>query len=247
MRPTALVLAAALVAATGSRLQAQALPTAAALAARHDSLVGGREALERLSSIRYLGTFTIAAAGIDAPLEILKRKPNQYLFRTALGDVGEVLQGFDGVTAWSVQPGQAPRILVGDDSAQAAEQADFFGDLHDLSKFATAETVGETDFEGRRAWEVRLVRPSGDTLFEYFDVRSGLSAGGAVFAGTMTGRVRLVTVLDQYRAFGPVTLATRVVQKAPDFETVISIQFVEFDAVRPEDLALPPAVRALKP
>jgi hypothetical protein len=241
------VLAAALVAAPGAALGAQSLPSATTLAARHDSLVGGRAALEALTSIRFLGTFTIAAAGIEAPLEILKRKPNQYLIRTVLGEVGEVLQGFDGSVAWSIQPGQEPRILTGDDSARTAEQADFFGDLHDLTRFASAETVGETDFEGRRAWEVRLIRPSGDTLFEYFDVATGLSAGGAVLAGTMTGRVRLVTVLDQYRHFGALRLATRVVQRAPEFETVMTIQFVQLDAVRPEDLTLPPAVRALLP
>jgi hypothetical protein len=228
-------------------LAAQRLPEAAALAARHDSLVGGRAALEALASLRLLGTFSIPAAGIDAPVEIIKRKPNQYLFRTSLGEVGEVLQGFDGEIAWSVQPGQAPRILQGDELERVREQADFFGDLHDLSRFVSAETVGETDFAGRRAWEVRMIRPSGDTLFEYFEVESGLSIGGAVTAGSMTGRVRLLTILSEYKAYGTLLLATRVTQRAPEFETVLVIQFVEFDAVREEDLLPPPAVRALKP
>lgn len=228
-------------------LLAQRLPDAAALAARHDSLVGGRAALEAISSIRFLGTFSIPAAGIDAPLEILKRKPNQYLFRTSLGEIGEVLQGFDGEIAWSVQPGQAPRIVEGEELSRIREQADFFGDLHDLSRFASVETVGETDFAGRRAWEVRMIRPSGDTLFEYFEVESGLSVGGAVLAGSLTGRVRLLTILSEYKAYGALLLATRVTQRAPDFETILLIQFVELDAVRPEDVAPPPAIRALKP
>jgi hypothetical protein len=228
-------------------LYAQRLPDAATLAARHDSLVGGRAALEAIESLRLLGTFSIPAAGIDAPVEILKRKPNQYLFRTSLGEFGEVLQGFDGETAWSVQPGQEPRILQGPELERAREQADFFGDLHDLSRFTSAQTVGATDFAGRRAWEVRLIRPSGDTLFEYFEVESGLSIGGAVLSGSMTGRVRLLTILSEYKTHGALQIATRVTQRAPDFETVLLIQFVEVDGVREEDVALPPAVRALKP
>lgn len=243
---TTLLLGSLLLAAAAPA-RAQRLPEAAALAARHDSLVGGRAALEALSSIRFIGTFSIPAAGIDAPLEILKRKPNQYLFRTSLGEVGEVLQGFDGEVAWSVQPGQAPRIATGDELDRIREQADFFGDLHDLSKFASAETVGETDFAGRRAWEVRMIRPSGDTLFEYFEVESGLSIGGAVLAGSMTGRVRLLTILSEYKSYGALRLATRITQRAPDFETILLIQFVELDAVRPEDVALPAAIQALKP
>lgn len=232
---------------SSGELAAQRLPEAAALAARHDSLVGGRAALEAINSLRLIGTFSIPAAGIDAPVEILKRKPNQYLFRTSLGEFGEVLQGFDGEVAWSVQPGQEPRILSGPELERAREQADFFGDLHDLTRFTSVETVGETDFAGRRAWEVRMIRPSGDTLFEYFEVASGLSIGGAVLAGSMTGRVRLLTILSEYKPYGTLRLATRVTQRAPDFETVLLIQFVEIDGVREEDVALPPAVRALKP
>jgi hypothetical protein len=92
-----------------------------------------------------------------------------------------------------------------------------------------------------------MIRPSGDTLFEYFEVESGLSVGGAVLAGSLTGRVRLLTILSEYKAYGALLLATRVTQRAPDFETILLIQFVELDAVRPEDVAPPPAIRALKP
>lgn len=243
----ALLLGALSLAGAPGQLSAQRLPQAAALAARHDSLVGGRAALEAIGSIRLIGTFSIPAAGIDAPVEILKRKPNQYLFRTSLGEVGEVLQGFDGDIAWSVQPGQEPRILSGPELERAREQADFFGDLHDLSRFSSVETVGETDFAGRRAWEVQMIRPSGDTLYEYFEVATGLSVGGAVLTGNMTGRVRLLTILSEYQQYGGLLLATRVTQRAPDFETILLIQFVELDAVREEDVAVPPAVRALKP
>ena len=77
---------------------AQTLPSARELAARHDSLVGGRALLETRQSVRMLGSFTLAAAGIEAPLEILKVRPNKYLFRTSLGMMGDILSGFDGTT-----------------------------------------------------------------------------------------------------------------------------------------------------
>lgn len=222
-------------------------PTAAFLAARHDSLVGGRAALEGLSSIRLLGRFTIAAAGIDAPLEILKRAPNRFVFRTVLGEQGEIVQGFDGTVAWSMRPGEGARLLQGGERAQVVQQADFFGDLHDLSRFTAAETMGAVDFEGRATWQVRLIRPSGDTLYEYFDRETGLSAGGAMDIPTGLGRVRQKTLYGDYRNFGPLLLATTIVQRQPDFDVVIRIAFVELDTVRDGDLALPNAVKALIP
>lgn len=222
-------------------------PSAAILAARHDSLVGGRAALEGLSSIRLLGRFSIPAAGLDAPLEILKRKPNLFVFRTVLGDQGEIVQGFDGTVAWSMRPGEGARLLQGGERAQVEQQADFFGDLHDLARFASAETMGAVEFEGRPTWQVRLVRPSGDTLYEYFDRETGLSAGGAMDIPTGLGRVRQKTLYGDYRSFGPLRIATTIVQRQPDFDVIIRIAVVELDAVRLQDLALPDAVKALIP
>ena len=222
-------------------------PSAAVLAARHDSLVGGRGVLEGLTSIRLLGRFSIPAAGLDAPLEILKRTPNSMVFRTMLGDQGEIVQGFDGSVGWSIRPGEGARLLQGGERDQVMQQADFFGDLHDLTRFVSAETMGAVEFEGRPTWQVRLIRPSGDTLYEYFDRETGLSAGGAVDIPTGLGRVRQKTLYGDYRNFGPLRIATTIVQRQPDFDVIIRIAFVELDTVREADLALPDAVKALIP
>lgn len=232
---------------SAATLAAQELPSASSLAARHDSLVGGRAALESISSIRILGSLSVPAAGIEAPLEILKRAPNQFLFRTVMGNSAEILRGFDGEIAWSVHPAEGPRLLSGAEREQVLAQADFFGDLHDLSRFAAAETLGDTTYEGRSAWEVRYVRAEADTLYEYFDKETGLSLGTAYDQRGPLGRQRIRTLLGDYRSFGPLRLATSIVQRLPDADVVIRIGFVELDKVIESDLALPDAVKALIP
>jgi hypothetical protein len=228
-----------------SGLAAQSLPDAQALIARHDSLVGGRVALESRTSMRLMGTFTLAAAGIDAPLEILKRRPDQYLFRTSLGPMGDIQQGYDGATAWAVQPGQGAMLLTGEQGAQIAEQADFFADLHDLTRFTALETVRDTTFEGKRAFEVQLTRTDGNVMREFFDVVTGLSLGSTVSVETPMGpRTATVTYAD-YRDFEGLRMATRIVQRNAQFEVVLTIVAVEFDRVTAEDVALPEAVKAL--
>lgn len=221
------------------------VPTPQQLILRHDSLVGGRAVLEARTSMRMIGTFTLAAAGIEAPLEILKIRPDRYLFRTTLGPLGEMLQGYDGTHAWAVQPGQGPVILTGPEAVPIAEQADFFADLHDTTRFSAMETVGEADFEGKRAWEVRLTRRNGSVVHEFFDRETGLSIGGTTTVDTPTGPLRSVAVYSDYKAFGGLRLATRIVNRNPQFDIVLSIVAVEFDTLDPSAVAPPEAVQAL--
>ncbi len=225
--------------------EAQGLPSPHLLAARHDSLVGGRAVLEGHRSMKLTGSFTIPEAGIEAPMEILKLRPNKYLYRSTLGPLGEILTGFDGTTAWAVQPGTGAMILDGEPARQLADQADFFGDLHDYSRFTSVETVDLTEFNGARAHRVRMVRASGDTLVEYFDATSGLTIGGETSVGTPQGRVRTTSLYGDYRTFGGLTVATRIEQRNPGFRAVITITAIEFDTLDEAAVAPPESVRAL--
>lgn len=224
---------------------ARALPAAASLLARHDSLIGGRSALASHESSHIVGALTIPMAGIEAPFEILRRRPNSYLLRTSLGAVGEILQGFDGTTAWATGPGQPPQILDGALREQVVTQADFFADFHDLTKIASMQTVAEVEFEGRRCYEVRLRRLNGTEVTEYFDVRTGLSAGGVSTADGPLGKEKQVSVHSDYREFNGIQFATRIVQRNPQYDIILTIQQVEFDTVDSAAVALPASVKAL--
>jgi hypothetical protein len=196
--------------------------------------------------MRIVGEMTIPMAGIEAPFEILKRKPNAYYFRSSLGAIGEMHQGFDGTTAWAIAPGQPPMLLEGQMKSQVTKQADFFADLHDSSRFVRAETTGEVDFEGRRVYEVRLTRPDSSEVTEYFDVSTGLSAGGISSAESpLGGAVQQVSIFTDYKEFDGFRFATRIVQRNPQFEVILSIRLVEFGTVDSAAVALPASVKPL--
>lgn len=220
-------------------------PTPQSIAARHDSLVGGRAALENRRSMRMTGTYAIPDAGIAAPLEILKLRPNKYLFRTTFGPLGEIVSGYDGTTAWAVQPGQGAILLEKEVATMVAEQADFFGDFHDYSRFAKVELAEEGNFEGRRVHRVRMLRASGDTLMEFFDVTSGLSAGSLSVVSGPLGRSRTTTLVSEYKDFGGLLVATRIEQRTSQYKLIISIAAVEFDTFDEAAVEPPESVRAL--
>jgi hypothetical protein len=225
--------------------QSQALPTPQQLAARHDSLIGGRAALEARKSVRMVGTFAIPAAGIEAPVEINKLRPNKYLFRTELGPMGEILSGYDGTRAWQIQPGQPPAILDGAAADQIKEQGDFFGDFHDFTRFTSAETVDQTTVDGRKVYRVKMVRPNGDAVMEHYDVETGYSIGGTMSVATPMGAMETTFSYTDYKTFGGMQFATRVMQRNPQFEIIISIASVEFDTLDDAAVAVPEAVKAL--
>ena len=209
--PAASVPAASTPASTPSASTGQ--PSASELIARHDSLVGGRAAFEGLTSMRLTGTFGVPMVGLEAPLEIVKVKPNRFLLRATLGPMGELLTGHDGTTAWSIQPGQGPRILQGAEAAMMASQADFFADLHDLNQFTSLTVLPTERFEGREAYPVRLVRRTGEVLTEYFDAATGLSAGVRTSVEGPQGAMEIVAVLADYQRFGALLLPTTRLQR----------------------------------
>jgi len=226
-------------------LQAQTLPTPAQLAARHDSAAGGRAALDGYRSLHLTGTFSLPAMGIESPLEIMKLRPNFYLFRATLGQMGEMLSGFDGKNAWAVQPGQGPVVFTGEQAAILAEQADFYASFKDFSRYASVETLDETDFEGKRAYRVRITRKNGEVLTEYYDVATGLSLGGVSSVETPMGKIESTTVFAEYQRFGSLRIASRIIQRNPQFEVILNVKEVKFDTLDEAALAPPDAVKAL--
>ena len=245
MNRLTLAAAAAVALAGPTDVRAQGSPAPFALMARHDSLIGGRGALEQRESIRIVGTLSIPMASIEAPFEILKKKPNSYYFRSSLGPMGEMHQGFDGKTAWAIAPGSPPMILEGAMRDQIVTQADFFADLHDTTQFSRMQTVGVTEFEGKKVHEVRITRKNGTEIVEYFDVTTGLSAGGLTTADTPMGKVQQTSIYSDYKDFDGFKWASRIVQRNPQYEVILSIQLIEFNKVDSAAVALPESVKPL--
>ena len=242
VRLAALALAALAVAS--SRADAQDLPSAESLMDKHDAAIGGRSTLDKHTSMHQSGSLSIAAAGIEATIDVYRAKPTQFLQKLELGPAGEVLQGFDGKTGWAVQGGQA-MVLDSAQTQQTRYNSDFFGNFHDMARYKSAETVELADFDGRKCYKVRLVRLAGGEGFEYFDVATGLGAGMVTNVETPMGKMEQTSIFADYRDFGGMKIPTKITQKAPIGEVVITIKTTEFDTVDAATFALPDAVKAL--
>src|SRR5512140_3481828 len=234
---------ASLVPALGS---AQALPDGKALVAKHVAAIGGREAFDKHSSLHQTGTFSMAAMGIEGAVHVYRAKPALFLQQITLGSFGEMTQGFDGSTAWAIQPMQGAMVMSGDQAAQVKQQADFYSDVPDLSKYTTIETVAAEDFEGRKCYKVKLVREGGMEIMQYFDVETGLAAGTTrSIENPQMGKIDITVVLSDYKDQGGIKMPSKIVQKTPQGDVVLTFTTYEWDKVDQATFNLPDAVKAL--
>lgn len=221
------------------------LPPAREIIDRFVQVTGGREAMAKVNSRRAVGKISMPAQGVEGDLELFAARPSFMRLRMTIPGVGEIQSGYDGKVAWSMNPLTGPMLLQGKALEQTKADADFDAVFHLDSRYTALETVEKTTFEGRPAWKIRAVRTTGDEDFEYYDAENGLMLGAEVTRESPMGPVKATNVTADYKEFGGVKLAARIVQRLMGTEQVFTITQVEFDKVDKSAFDLPPAIQAL--
>lgn len=220
------------------------LPAAADLMAAHNKAIGGEAAVASFPGVHLSGTMPTPGGGA-ATIEGWAARPNRMVTVVALPGMGEVRQGYDGETAWSIDPFQGARILQGDELAQRKDEAsvETILNLRNPASYRSAETVEKTSVGGQECWKVKLVKQSGRELFECYGTADGLLVA-AIETSPSGGEV--VSLMQDYQAFGPVKSPTRIVnQFAGGQEQNITITKLESWTPEPARLELPGEIKAL--
>lgn len=229
-----------------SQAAAQALPSASDIIAKHIAAIGGKDAISKVTSMSQKGVMEIPTMGLSAQTEMMAAQ-GKLAVKQSIPGLGELAQGFDGTTAWSINPMQGPRVMSGKELEQTKEQADFqAGMLYSPDRFSTMETVGAVDFNGEKAYKVHLVRkPSGNESFEYFSVATGLQIGSESTQESEMGKMQITTMQKDYKQFGALKFATVSEVNAGPNKMVMKISDVTYNAVPATAFELPAQVQAL--
>jgi hypothetical protein len=225
---------------------AQQLPSAEQLTQRYVQAIGGREAMLAPRTTRTRGTFEMPAAGLTGELEVVTGKPNRVATRVTIGGLGEIRNGYDGQTGWSVDPMMGARLLTPAETDAAREQADPMAAVRDPSAYTSMTTVEQTTMGGQACYKVRLVWKSGRESFDCYAVEGGLLVGSVTTQESPMGTMSVTTLVSDYRQFGNVRMATRMTQEAMGQQQVITVTSVEFDVVDDAAFNPPAAIAALK-
>lgn len=204
------------------------LPNAKDILNRHVEACGGMDAFQKLKTRKITGTFTSAIAGHNTKAEIVEHSevPNrQHLMMQ--GDHLSRVRVADGENAWewrgdgnhSHGEGQAEHshdavsLLEGPEKKRTMEQAAFHDNIEWQKQFKAVETTRETTIDDKPAWEVKVTTHAGDQYSQFFDKESGrLVKYKRTIESTQMGSIEMEVLLQEYRQFDDVWLATKIVQ-----------------------------------
>jgi hypothetical protein len=241
----AAVLASFVAAAVPAKAQPNAaLPPAATLVAKYAAAVGG-PAFLAAKSVVTKGGMAMPAAGINATFELTQLSPNQMAMVTEIPGMGKIEAGFDGTTAWSMDPMQGARVLAGKELDQIKDESDRRGSIRAPEMFSALETVADTTMNTERCYLVKLTWKSGRESFDCYSPATGLLVASRSVQQTAMGDIPVVTLFNDYKKFGEVMVATKTVQEAMGQQQVLTITSVEFGNGTGVTITPPAAVQAL--
>jgi outer membrane lipoprotein-sorting protein len=237
-------LALALALGAGSA-SAQQLPPAQQVVDRYVAAIGGKQALARYQSRRIVAEMAMPAMGMTLTVETMASRPNKMLVKSNMPGMGEMLSGYDGQVAWSVNPVQGPRVLVGSELAQAVRMADFDA-ASDLARlYPTLETVARDSAAGRPCFRVRMVSRDGDEAFGCFDTESGLLLSLQSKQESPMGKVDVTAAFSDYRDFGGIKYAGTTTTSLMGQQMVTTLKEVSYDPIAPSAFEPPAQIKAL--
>lgn len=175
------------------------LPSADQIFAKYAQALGGEAAYRKLTSRVGRGTFTIAAAGLTAPMEIYQKAPNKNVTLITLPGFGAITQGYDGKVAFDQQPTSGLRELGGKELAKRQRAADFYNDLNYGKQYTKTIVTGVETVGTAQAYRVDATTPEGDIEKLYFDKQSGLLVRKDEASETPEGLIPTQSYFEDYR------------------------------------------------
>lgn len=130
---------------------------------------GGKEMITKIKTMKVTGTMSTMGGDL-AFTQYLKDNSKLRMEMSIQGM--EIVQAFDGITGWSINPmtgGGAQRSGEAEVN-QARGQANIWGEFVNPEDQGVAlEYVGAEDIDGMTAYKIKVTDPEGDSHFTYID------------------------------------------------------------------------------
>lgn len=206
---------------------ANTLPSADDLIAKYVQALGGKNAIDKISSRVITGK--MAAMGHDFPIDIYAKAPDKRISFAHM-DAGDIITAYDGQMGWLGNPGRPARPMSAAENEGARLDADlhFATDLKDIFtsfKVQPAEKVGDHE-----AWLVLGLREGAPPVRLYFDKDTGLLVRLVRYVETPLGRNPVQIDFADYRDSGGVKVAYRWTIARPSGRFTIQAEKVEENA-----------------
>ena len=177
--------------------RADSLPSVDAVLDKYVTALGGREAIEKLTTRVRKGAVEITGVAATGTMERYQKAPNKLKAAQQIPGYGTIQTVFDGNIAWYGRPEIPLQQPHGAWLADIRRQADFYWPLHLKQIFPTLKLKGKTLVGQRSAYLVEATPEVGSTEILYFDVETGLLTRQDI--KTVEGTQTVTTLFEDYR------------------------------------------------
>lgn len=209
-------------------------------------VTGGRAAYEKIQTEIATGTLEITGMGLSGTLTSYRAVPDKSYTVVDLAGVGKAEQGSNGQVAWSINPGEGPRIKQGDERATALRSDAMHAEIRWRDFYKKAELTGTEDVGGKPCYKVVLTPNEGSAETRYYDKSSNLLLRVLLPVDTPQGAMTVETNLTDYRDENGILVPHTITQKIPTADIVVKIDSVKRNAEIPASrFDLPAEIKAL--
>lgn len=150
-------------------------PTVDQILDKYVSAVGGREALEKITSRTTKGSFHFEKGlNLTGETEGYFKFPNKNLINTTLPGFGLLQEGYDGSTAWTKDSRNGVRVRKEKELEEAKLDAEFNRELKLKRLYPKMELKGTQKIAGRDAYLIEATPAAGSLEKFYFDTQTSL-------------------------------------------------------------------------
>jgi hypothetical protein len=196
--------------------------------------VGGKDAIQKVTSRDMKGTLENSDDGTTSPAEIFAKAPNKYLAVVNPGDGGETLEGWNGEKGWGKDPDSGLHDTEKAEQIAAKRDYDFYREIRLKELFPKMALSGKMKVDDRDAFIVEAISPDGATEKLYFDGETGLLVRRDFERVTIDDGIVLYEVdYDDYKDVDGLKLPSTVRRKTPDY--TLTYRFTEIKQNVPVD------------
>ncbi len=221
------VLLAGLTAAVAQTTPQVALPSADQVLDKYVKAIGGKAALEKLTSRVSKGTLVMDQLPGPAPEEIYAKASNKQYMVTDLSSFGQAKRGFNGVVGWEDNPQNGMRDITGPELVAMKRDADFYRAIKLRELYPKMTVKGKESVNGHDAYVLEATPPEGAAETMYFDADSGLLVRTARETEGPNGKFTLDVTFDDYREVDGIKLPFVLHFSLGDFAFVIKLSEVK--------------------
>lgn len=208
---------------TETKVAAAKMPSVKKILKKYVKAIGGKKANEKIKSRVGKGTLDLSPMGVKGTVEIYSAAPNKSLNKTTLAGIGDIIEGFDGTTAWTINPLQGNRDKQGEELAQTKLTSDFYREINLDKVYPKMELKGVEKVGANDAYVVVGTPASGQPETFYFDVKSGLLVREDAIAVTPEGKTPTKTFFEDVREVDGVKMPFKIRTVLPQFEITVNI------------------------